>query len=282
MTDDKDTSNGARDVHSPAFSDASPLPVRGESTDVERPVCKCGAPAHATRTDICRKGHAIAGNQRARRNPLEAIEDDADSSEPVDSIGMCEDALKLLRHEYRRLRSHLRLVSLTTTARRAARKDLRALSSDILEQSRFLETVRPSAKRAASLGGVLGRLSDATLAAVLKDLGVEKLDQVVEYDGPLPLKIELTDRPATGPEAAVVDVPDPPHWAEAREARAPRDPALPPDTPERQARRRDIEAGFRRESLHVVKQPDPDITLPDGWSRADYEAHLWRTRGPAI
>jgi hypothetical protein len=180
----------------PTEPPSAPFEAVGTVTEpgrtVPTPVCKCGAPAHPTKPDICAKGHAWVGNQRTRVNPLEALDDD-EADEPIDHVQMAEDALRLLRREYKKLRRHLRL-NLTTSARRAARKDLRELGEEILQHAKFLESVVQSRPRPASGPNILARLSDATLAVVLKDLGAERLEDVVEYaDMPLPLRVELTD-----------------------------------------------------------------------------------------
>jgi hypothetical protein len=177
---------------------AAPSPADGTAAESSRSVvtCKCGAPQHAVNLEICAKGHAWIGNQRTRRNPLEALEDDEDEG-PVDHVQLAKDTLSLLRREYRKLRRHLKL-NLTSTGRRAARKDLRALSDEILQHARFLESVEPTQGGAGvrERRAFLALLSEGTLAAVLKDLGVERLEDVPDYAGPLPLKVELTDAPA--------------------------------------------------------------------------------------
>jgi len=177
----------------------APLQADGNKTAPDRtapeppPTCKCGALQHPTNMQICAKGHAWAGNQRTRVNPLGALDEGADD-EPLDHVEMVQDALKLLRREYKKLRRHLRL-NLTTTARRAARKDLRALAQEVLAHAQFLEGIASSHQRATGLMSVFARLSPESVAVVLKDLGAARLEDVAAYDGPLPLRVEFTDVP---------------------------------------------------------------------------------------
>src|SRR5262245_46653034 len=50
----------------PGLQPAAPIPADGAGSEASRPVCKCGAGPHRSNPQICAKGHALRGNQRAR------------------------------------------------------------------------------------------------------------------------------------------------------------------------------------------------------------------------
>jgi hypothetical protein len=181
-----------------AVTDA-PSPVGGVGAEPVRTApepslrCKCGALPHPTRADICQKGHGLPGNQLGRVHPLESL-DAVPEGASVDPLSLAQETLRLLQEEARRLRRHLRL-HLKPSERRAYRKDLRQMSAEALQVCQFLESVQPAHRRAEDAMSILSRLSEETLAAALKDCGVERLEDVSGYDGPLPLRVTLTDEP---------------------------------------------------------------------------------------
>src|SRR5687767_1100905 len=91
--------NNCHDIEAglqPALQPSADIPARLEGTDLDTepdravPSCKCGAGPHPTRLDICAKGHALPGNQRARKHDAptreERSDDEISGIEPEDYI----------------------------------------------------------------------------------------------------------------------------------------------------------------------------------------------------
>ncbi len=178
-----------------------PSAVHGTRTEPARPACGCGRGPHALlgvdadgNPGICELGHPLPGNQRTRKTVLAPVLED----KPIDldkfsALNLTKQAAMLLVEQMEEQKVVIRSTR-TVGARRKERKVMAEISAELRAHMTQVDRLQPF-KREASASNILQRLSDDTLARVLSDLGASRLEDIADYDGPMPLRIEVTHRP---------------------------------------------------------------------------------------
>jgi hypothetical protein len=144
----------------------TPFGADGTAPEAPRPVCKCGAGPHRSNPEICAKGHAIKGNQRARVHQderAEALEDmPAQSISTFDVLDRQVARLQQsIEHRERRLKLPLSASKRERLERTQAQYEAALLGALERRDKLQKEGHRATANRT---NNVLARLSDATFA----------------------------------------------------------------------------------------------------------------------
>jgi integrase-like protein len=182
----------------------------------------CGSPIDPQVPTKCTSGHVRAGNQLGRVHEDERPEVLEDMPvQSTTSIDVLDRQVARIQRRIEHREGRLRM-ALSASKRERLEKVQAADESALVAALQLRDKLQREGRTATSnrTNNILAQLSDEQLETLLGWLGCKSLEDVPDFDGPLPLRIELTHRPETEQSAAAREASSAQSEREAAERRS--------------------------------------------------------------
>jgi len=234
-------------------------------------VTVCGAGPKPGNPGRCTNNHFLAGNhERSPKDERPEVLEEPDEAVSLESFDVVARQVQRIERRVNHRERRLRL-PLTASKRERLEKiqaaDEAALVAALSLRDKLAREGRQSST--ARQANVLSRLSDDTLARVLADLGVRKLEDVPDV-GPLPLRLELTDH--LGPQTPPQEIASPAPTSHGVKASAPVRERVPIP----------LEALGEETSPRLIKGAATVRYFEEGRDVTNEITSEWRGRGPLV